>query len=121
MRASSKPASATFASNLLAKPNDRSRMKILALEFSSEQRSVAVLENGLGSSAPSKLTSVRLTEDDGKMLPPAQAAVPGCLGLATESCPRMTKALSLVTQALRDSAVEREDIECLAVGTGPGS
>ena len=66
-------------------------MKILALEFSSEQRSVAVLVEGV----------VR--------------------GTATETGGRNTQALHLIEQALRQAGLEREDVECLAVGLGPGS
>lgn len=66
-------------------------MKILALEFSSPQRSVAtlhsniqvseVVETGAGASAP----------------------------------------LMMVEETLREAQLEREQIECLAVGIGPGS
>ncbi len=66
-------------------------MKILALEFSSSQRSVAVLdstgrvseiiETGAGASAP----------------------------------------LAMIEEALRQATLEREQIECLVVGLGPGS
>lgn len=65
-------------------------MKILALEFSSPQRSVAVLhsaqvhevvETGAGANAP----------------------------------------LAMIEQALRQASVEREQIECIVVGLGPGS
>lgn len=67
-------------------------MKILALEFSSAQRSVAVAESG---AAPS--------------------------GVAFETGGRHMRALALVESALRDAHWEREAIECLAVGLGPGS
>lgn len=66
-------------------------MKILALEFSSPQRSVAILqsdaqvceviETGAGANAP----------------------------------------LVIIEEALREAKLEREQIECLAVGIGPGS
>jgi tRNA threonylcarbamoyl adenosine modification protein YeaZ len=66
-------------------------MKILALEFSSSQRSVAVLdsaerasevvETGTGANAP----------------------------------------LVMIEEALRQAALEREQIECVVVGLGPGS
>lgn len=65
-------------------------MKILALEFSSARRGVAVAEHGqvLGSA-----------EADG--------LVPG--------------PFELIGAALRDARLEREQIECVAVGLGPGS
>ena len=61
-------------------------MKILALEFSSSQRSVAVVQPGefheaLGASEP----------------------------------------FALIQQALRDAKLEREQIDCIAIGLGPGS
>ena len=71
-------------------------MKILALEFSSPQRSVAVLQESAN-------------------------AGPLCLGEAIETGARSTDALGLVEEALRQAQLEREQIECLAVGLGPGS
>ncbi len=64
-------------------------MKILAVEFSSERRSVAVVDNGVVLS---------------------QAVAIG--GRA---------AIDLVDQALGESKVQREQIDCIAVGVGPGS
>jgi tRNA threonylcarbamoyladenosine biosynthesis protein TsaB len=64
-------------------------MKILAVEFSSERRSVAVVH-------------------DGRVL--AEAVEMG--GRA---------AIELVEKALAEGKVEREQIECIAVGIGPGS
>jgi tRNA threonylcarbamoyladenosine biosynthesis protein TsaB len=69
-------------------------MKILAVEFSSTQRSVAVVESDGGASA-------RL------------------LGRAVESAAH--RPLGLVEEALRLAACEREDIGTLAIGLGPGS
>jgi tRNA threonylcarbamoyl adenosine modification protein YeaZ len=71
-------------------------MKILALEFSSPQRSVAVVHGGAG-------------------------AGPLCLGEAIEAGGRATNALGLVEEALRQAQLNRAQIECLAVGLGPGS
>jgi|SRR5665213_2134834 len=67
-------------------------MMILALEFSSEQRSVAVAR-------------------DGKVL--AEAVEAGG--------PRGTNALGLIEKVLAQSKVSREEIEVIAVGLGPGS
>jgi tRNA threonylcarbamoyladenosine biosynthesis protein TsaB len=64
-------------------------MKILAIEFSSESRSAAVLQDG------------RL------------------LGHAAETGGR--RAIGLVEQALQQAGCEREDVEVIAVGLGPGS
>lgn len=64
-------------------------MKILAIEFSSESRSAAVVKDG------------RL------------------LGRAAESGGR--RGIGLVEQALKAAGCEREEIEAVAVGLGPGS
>ena len=66
-------------------------MKILAVEFSSMQRSVAVLVDG----------DVRGS----------------AIGMDT----RATGAFALIENALAEARLEREQIECLAVGLGPGS
>jgi tRNA threonylcarbamoyl adenosine modification protein YeaZ len=71
-------------------------MKILALEFSSSQRSVAVVHDGAGA---------------GRLR----------LGEAIETGGRATNALGLVEEALGQAKLDREQIECLAVGLGPGS
>ena len=70
-------------------------MKILAVEFSSAHRSVAVVDHAGG--------TARL------------------LGRAIESDRRSTGALGLVERALNDAGLEREQIDCVAVGLGPGS
>jgi tRNA threonylcarbamoyl adenosine modification protein YeaZ len=69
-------------------------MKILAVEFSSGQRSVAVLQGGVDSA-------------------------PVLLGRAVESI--VHRPLGLVEESLRQARCEREEIETLAVGLGPGS
>ncbi len=66
-------------------------MKILALEFSSETRSVALVECG------------------------------HVVGRAAESGGRHTRAFALIDAALREAGWEQEAIECIAVGLGPGS
>lgn len=69
-------------------------MKILAFEFSSDQRSVVLAELG----------------DRAQIL--AEAAVSGV---------RATPVLALVDDLLRTAALSREDIEAIVVGLGPGS
>jgi tRNA threonylcarbamoyl adenosine modification protein YeaZ len=71
-------------------------MKILALEFSSPQRSVAVVHGGAD-------------------------AAPLCLGEAIETGGRSTNALGMVEDALRQAQLDRAQVECLAIGLGPGS
>ena len=66
-------------------------MKILALEFSTDRRSVAVV-------------------DDDRIC-----------GRAQESGTRARGALGLVESALREAGLEREQVDCLAIGLGPGS
>src|SRR5262245_2062320 len=73
------------------KPSAASSMKTLAIEFSTDQRSVAVL----------------VGED--------------VRGTAAESSTRDTHAFALIEQALKQAEVKREEIECIAIGTGPGS
>jgi tRNA threonylcarbamoyl adenosine modification protein YeaZ len=69
-------------------------MKILALEFSSPERSVAVVQrSGAGQ------IGAEVVERSG----------------------RETRALGMVEEALRLAQLEREQIECLAIGLGPGS
>jgi tRNA threonylcarbamoyl adenosine modification protein YeaZ len=72
-------------------------MKILAFEFSSSQRSVAVL----------------VTSADGRALASSEVV---------ESSSRNTmKPLAMTEAALRDAEIEREEVECIAIGLGPGS
>ncbi|SPE50084.1 Peptidase M22 glycoprotease [Verrucomicrobia bacterium] len=71
-------------------------MKILALEFSSAQRSVAVAS---GSAAGALVAEGEVLETGGRAAP----------------------ALGMVEEALCQAQLEREQIECLAVGLGPGS
>lgn len=66
-------------------------MKILAVEFSSDQRSVAILNGG------------------------------DVLGRAEETGGRTARAFGLIERALSEAKLEREAIECIAVGIGPGS
>ena len=66
-------------------------MKILAIEFSSELRSVAVLDRSI------------------------------VCGRAAEQGGRNTRAFALIQQALEEAQTQREEIECVAVGLGPGS
>ncbi len=72
-------------------------MKILALEFSSPQRSVAVLD----------------ADASGRVLAVSEVV---------ESAAGFTmKPLSIVESALKEARLEREQIEVIAVGLGPGS
>jgi tRNA threonylcarbamoyladenosine biosynthesis protein TsaB len=66
-------------------------MTILALEFSSEQRSVALARDGV------------------------------LLAEAGETGGRDTKAFALIEKVLADAKISREEIQVMAVGLGPGS
>jgi tRNA threonylcarbamoyl adenosine modification protein YeaZ len=93
-------------------------MKILALEFSSPQRSVAVVRaaargNGLHEpswaavGAKSGTRATRFSEVE--------------VSEVVDTGPGATGALAMIDQALREAKLEREQIECLALGLGPGS
>lgn len=72
-------------------------MKILALEFSSPQRSVAIVQAAVAAHATPSISEVIQTGG------------------------RETKAIGMIEEALRDARLEREQIGCVAVGLGPGS
>jgi tRNA threonylcarbamoyl adenosine modification protein YeaZ len=71
-------------------------MKILALEFSSKQRSVALVDSQPG----------------GAVLH---------AGEAVRSGGRSTPVFAMIEDVLAQAGIERESVECLAVGLGPGS
>lgn len=71
-------------------------MKILGLDFSSDRRSAAALEAGGG-------------------------VAPALKAEAAESGDRSVQALTLVDSVLRQAGWERQDVECIALGLGPGS
>ena len=75
-------------------------MKILALEFSSSQRSVAVVQSAANGHPPHAAPSVSEVIETGG---------------------RETRAIGMIEAALRDGGLEREQIDCVAVGLGPGS
>ena len=74
-------------------------MKILALEFSSPQRSVAVVES--------------ITD--------ASASRPGAVSEVVETGSLGANVVCMIDAALHQAQVEREQIEYLVVGLGPGS
>ena len=71
-------------------------MKILAIEFSSEQRSVAICNGTV----------------DGRISVPEMVVQAGG---------EKINPLALIEEALRAARLEREQIDCVAVGLGPGS
>jgi tRNA threonylcarbamoyl adenosine modification protein YeaZ len=72
-------------------------MKILALEFSSSQRSVAVVSRN------------------------AQQAAATAVAEVVEIGGSAAKPFEMIAAALRQAGIEREQIECVTVGLGPGS
>jgi tRNA threonylcarbamoyladenosine biosynthesis protein TsaB len=71
-------------------------MKILALEFSTDVRSVAVVET-------------------------VQGTKPKVRSTCQQAEGRETRAISLMEQALSEAAIDRTEIDHLAIGLGPGS
>ena len=84
-------ASGSFVSSKRAKQNAASPLTLLAIEFSSDQRSVAIVVDG------------------------------EARGRAEETGGRTARAFALIERALTEAKLEREQIECLAIGLGPGS
>ena len=72
-------------------------MNILALEFSSEQRSVAVLPTRGEGPSPAPVVAVEFGNT------------------------RIPNTFKLIERALGEAGLEREQIDCVAVGLGPGS
>jgi tRNA threonylcarbamoyladenosine biosynthesis protein TsaB len=96
---------------LLVKQNGELFMTILALEFSSPQRSVAVLDlvEGGASSPPQKDGALA------KQCPPYKAAE------VVETGGGGMQALGMIEAALREAGLEREQIDIITIGLGPGS
>jgi len=86
-------------------------MKILAVEFSSAQRSVAVWESG-DAAAPVLLGSAR---------EPPEPRVDKASGAMPPSPFPPRRNLGLVEEALAEAKCRREEMGALAVGLGPGS
>ena len=86
-------------------------MTILALEFSSPQRSVAVLDlmEGSASSLPKKDGALT------KQCPPNKTAE------VVEAGAGGTRAMGMIETVLHEAGLEREQIDVIAVGLGPGS
>jgi tRNA threonylcarbamoyl adenosine modification protein YeaZ len=111
-------------------------MRILALEFSSPQRSVAVVSVPEGG-------TLRRPQAKSEVLPqggtksetgrrPAEFAPPNLPVLGATSAVSVSeviettagntmKPLGMVKEALEQAGLEREQIECLVIGIGPGS
>ena len=86
-------------------------MTVLALEFSSAQRSVAVLDRGNGRALP-------MSQKDEA---PTRPGPPARMAEAIEAGAGGTNAFSLIEKVLAGAGLAREQIEVIAVGLGPGS
>ena len=93
-------------------------MKILALEFSSAQRSVAVLCSGFRADESRESHSSAISETA-----EARGARPSDYRVreVVETGPGAMRALAMIDEVLREAALAREQIERLVVGIGPGS
>lgn len=87
-------------------------MKILALEFSSSQRSVAIARMGEPRESPSETanSATRRAHSSGYVV-----------SEIIETGPGANAPLVMIEEALRQAELEREQIDCVAVGLGPGS
>jgi tRNA threonylcarbamoyladenosine biosynthesis protein TsaB len=95
-------------------------MRILALEFSSAQRSVAVCE-GTSGAKPGPLANCQAMGLPPKARNAAVEPSAAAHGYAAAAGGRSTQAFALIQLALQQAQCEREDIEAIAVGLGPGS
>jgi tRNA threonylcarbamoyl adenosine modification protein YeaZ len=103
-------------------------MKILALEFSSPQRSVAVVlapERGnlqrLDAKSEVRSSKSEINQAFGNLPAISQADRVSVSEVVETGRGNTMKPLSMVDEALRQAGIEREQIECLVVGLGPGS
>ena len=92
-------------------------MKILALEFSSSQRSVAVVQAGPTSTERSAGAVGR----PGSTAPDGIRSDAIVVAEVVETGAGTAQPLGMIDDALRQSGLEREQIECLVIGLGPGS
>lgn len=87
-------------------------MKILALEFSSPQRSVAILRRD----------EFHESQNEEALKSGTRGARPSdALSEVVEMGRDANAPLLMIEEALREAKLEREQIECLAIGLGPGS
>jgi tRNA threonylcarbamoyl adenosine modification protein YeaZ len=91
-------------------------MKILALEFSSPQRSVAIIRRDEFHESPSTKVIRRddLRESHDKS--PSNLLVTEIIESGNAVAP-----FTMIENALREATLEREQIDCIVVGLGPGS
>jgi tRNA threonylcarbamoyladenosine biosynthesis protein TsaB len=93
-------------------------MKILALEFSSAQRSVAVVRAALRGDGLSATESDAVSNRTGTHATHFSTVM---VSEVVETGSGAKDALGMIDEALRTAKVDREQIERVAVGIGPGS
>src|SRR5437867_7358680 len=93
-------------------------MKILALEFSSPQRSVAVVASARRDELHESLSRREPETNRTRITRPSEVSVSEVVETATSNT---MKPLSMVETVLKQAGLEREQIEVLAIGLGPGS
>ena len=101
-------------------------MKILAFDFSSSQRSVAIVWHDESTGKNGRPESASIPDNETVLSVPEkriQVHGPGAFATveALETGGRTVHAFALVDQVLREARLEREQVECLVVGIGPGS
>lgn len=93
-------------------------MKILALEFSSPQRSVAVVSVAWMDELHESQTYLATQEPGSRATYPSETRVSEVI----ETMPGNTmKPLGMIEETLQQAGLEREQVDCVAVGIGPGS
>jgi tRNA threonylcarbamoyl adenosine modification protein YeaZ len=93
-------------------------MKILALEFSSPQRSVAVLRTDSWRDELHETGSRVISKEAGRRVVRSREVK---VSEVMETGPGATRALLMIERVLRHAALECEQVERLAIGLGPGS
>jgi tRNA threonylcarbamoyl adenosine modification protein YeaZ len=111
-------------------------MKILTLEFSSPQRSVAVVTASAGGvvrqprrqteSLPQGTQKARIGKSLTEGIPTDLAVIDATSAISMSEVVETGRTdtmqpLGMIREALEQAGLEREQIECLAVGLGPGS
>ena len=92
-------------------------MTILALEFSSSQRSVAVLSSSRRDASSESHSSPVPGNRETRITRPSE----GVICEAIETGGQGTRAFSVIEKVLAEAKIEREQIDVIAIGLGPGS
>jgi len=92
-------------------------MTILALEFSSEQRSVALARHPRRDELHESQADCTPTESGTRIARPSE----GRIFEAIETGGRNTAAFGMIERVLAAAKLEREEIDAIAIGLGPGS